>query len=163
MPPKEFHEDFMEILGNESLSYSTVKKMGSREGRERALMMIDSLLAPNMPLLMKMSRTCTPLLCVIGGQRSIASKVGISFGAVLSILTDILGIQRLRRMLTDDQERNRLDISRYLLSHYEDDPNNFIRRVVTQDETWVHHFDPDSKMQSKQWKCPGSGPGSPPS
>ena len=47
--------------------------------------------------------------------------------------------------------RCRLDISKYLLSRYEDDPGDFIDRVVTQDETWVH-FDPESKMQSMQWK-----------
>ena len=45
-----------------------------------------------------------------------------------------------------------------LLSPYEDDPDDFIERVVTQDETLVHHFDPESKMQSKQWKHPGSSP-----
>ena len=49
-------------------------------------------------------------------------------------------------------------ISRYLLSCYEDDRGNFIERVVTQDETWVHHCDPESKMQSKQWKHLGSPP-----
>ena len=27
---------------------------------------------------------------------------------------------------------------------------------MTQDETWVHHFDQESKMQSKQWKHSGS-------
>ena len=58
-------------------------------------------------------------------------------------------------MLTDDQKRTQLDISRYLPSRFEDD---LIRRVVTLDETWVHYFDPESKMQSKQWKHPGSSP-----
>ena len=53
-------------------------------------------------------------------------------------------------MLNDNQKRTWLDISRYLLSCNEDDPGNFIERVVTQDETWVHHFDSESKMQSKQ-------------
>ena len=43
---------------------------------------------------------------------------------------------------TVDQKQSRLDISRYLLSRYEDDPGDSIERVVTQDETWVHHFDP---------------------
>ena len=51
-----------------------------------------------------------------------------------------------------------LDISRYHLSCFEDDPGNFIKQVVTQDETWVHHFNPESKMQSKQWKHPGLPP-----
>ena len=79
----------------------------------------------------------------------------ISFGAVKSILAGILGMSKVSarwvsRMLTDDQKRTQLDISRYLLSRYEDDPVDFIERDVTQDETWVHHFDPESKMQSKQ-------------
>ena len=51
-----------------------------------------------------------------------------------------------------------LYISRYLLPRFEDDPSDFIERVVTQDETLVHHFDLESKMQSKQWKQPGSPP-----
>ena len=59
-------------------------------------------------------------------------------------------------MLTNDQKRTQLDIFRYHLSCYEDDPGNFIQRFVTQDETWAYHFDPDSKMQRKQWKQPGS-------
>ena len=59
-------------------------------------------------------------------------------------------------MLTNDLKRTQFDISRYLVSCYEDDPSDFIERDVTQDETWVHHFDPESKMQSKQWKHPCS-------
>ena len=60
------------------------------------------------------------------------------------------------RMLTDDQKRCRLDISKYLLSRHEDDPGDFIDRDVTQDETWVHQFDPESKMQSMRCKHHGS-------
>ena len=56
------------------------------------------------------------------------------------------------RMLIDDQKRNRLDISRYLLSRHEDDSEKFMERVVTQDEIWIHHFDPEYKNQT----CIGS-------
>ena len=56
------------------------------------------------------------------------------------------------------KKRSQLDISIYLLSRYEVDPCDFIDRVLTQDETWAHHFDPESKMQSMQWKHPGSPP-----
>ena len=35
------------------------------------------------------------------------------------------------RILTDDQRMTRFDISRYLPSRYEDDPGDFILRVVT--------------------------------
>ena len=61
-------------------------------------------------------------------------------------------------MLTDDQKRTLLNISRFLLFRYEDGPDDFIEQVVTQDETWAHYFDPELKMQSKQWKHLGSPP-----
>jgi histone-lysine N-methyltransferase SETMAR len=83
--------------------------------------------------------------------------MGISFGSVQALLTDVYGMSKVfarwvPRQLTDDQKRTRLDISRHLLSRYEDEPN-FIYRIVTQDETWVHLFDPESKRkQSMQWK-----------
>ena len=56
------------------------------------------------------------------------------------------------------KKRSRLDISRYLLSRFEDDPGDFINRDVTQDKTWVHHFDPESNRQSMQWKHSGTHP-----
>jgi hypothetical protein len=31
-------------------------------------------------------------------------------------------------------------------------------RIITQDEIWVHHFDPEYKKQSMLWKHPGSTP-----
>ena len=57
--------------------------------------------------------------------RDIAREVCISFRTAQLILTDILGMSKVSarwipRMLTEDQKRSRLDISRYLLSRYED-------------------------------------------
>ena len=79
--------------------------------------------------------------------------MGIRFGAVQSILSNILGMSKVSarwvlRMLTNDQKRAWLDISRLLLSRYEDDPHDFFAEVVTQDETWVHHFDPSQKCRA---------------
>ena len=79
------------------------------------LRMMDGLAAPKKPPLMKMSRLCD--MCDRKQDlRSIASRVGISFRAAQSILTDILGISKVLarwvpRMLTDDQKRTWLDIS----------------------------------------------------
>ena len=56
----------------------------------------------------------------------------------------------------DQISENRFDIAQYLLSLYGDDPEEFMCRVVIQDETWVHHFDPEAKKRSMQWKNPGS-------
>ena len=48
-------------------------------------------------------------------------------------------------MLTEDKKRSSLDLSMYLLSLYEDEPEEIMDRVVTQNETWIHHFDLESK------------------
>ena len=64
--------------------------------------------------------------------------MGINFGAVQSILTDILGMSKVSarwvpRMLTDDQKRTLLDICRYLLSHYDRVP--MVREKSGKNET----------------------------
>ena len=56
------------------------------------------------------------------------------------------------RMLTPEKKQVRLATSRDDLSLYNADPAKFLRRYVTMDETWAHHFDPEIKQQSKQWK-----------
>jgi hypothetical protein len=28
---------------------------------------------------------------------------------------------------------------------------DFVRRFITTDETWIHHYTPESKQHSKQW------------
>ena len=157
IPPKGIHEDFIETLGNES-PYITVKKWAAefKRGREsvgddgRPGRLKDASPDENVNLLH------TLVMCDKRRDlQSIASEVGISFGSVQSILTKILGVSKIaarwvQRMLTNDQKRTRFDFSRYLLSRYEDDSGNFIERVVTQDETWVYHFDPAQSQNTEQ-------------
>jgi hypothetical protein len=35
-------------------------------------------------------------------------------------------------------------------------PRQFLERIVTADETWLHHYEPESKAQSMAWKLPTS-------
>jgi len=36
-------------------------------------------------------------------------------------------------------------------SLFNENPDKFISRFVTVDETWLHHFDPESKAKSMAW------------
>jgi len=36
------------------------------------------------------------------------------------------------------------------------DPNDFLSRLVTIDETWLYHYDPETKQQSSEWQHSGS-------
>ena len=156
------HEYFMETIRKETPSYSTGKKWAAEFNRGRVLRMMDwSGLQKDATADENVKVVHTLAMCDRRRDlQSIASEVSIiSFWVVQSILTNILGIskvsaRRAPRMLTDDQKRTQLDIYKYLLSCYEDNPGDFIEQVVTRDETWVHHFDPESKMQSKQKEAP---------
>ena len=73
-PPTEIHEDFMHALGKESASYRRQKKWATEfKGGARAFIMMDGLAAQKMPPLIKMSRSCTPWLCVLGGKTGMHS------------------------------------------------------------------------------------------
>ena len=36
------------------------------------------------------------------------------------------------------------------------DPNDFLSRLVTMDEIWLYHYDPETKQQSMEWRQSGS-------
>jgi len=55
-------------------------------------------------------------------------------------------------MLTTDMKRRRVQVSQELLTEYRANPESFLGHLVIQDETRVHHFDPETKTQSMQWK-----------
>lgn len=92
--------------------------------------------------------------------REIADIVKISTERVQNILHEKLGMRKLSarwvpRLLTMEQKRNRLTISELCLNKFKSNPNEFLRRFVTVDETWIHHYTPEMKEQSKQWTARG--------
>ena len=58
------------------------------------------------------------------------------------------------RLLTCEQKQTRVDCCGQLLKMCRS--KNMLTTMVTVDETWVHHYDPESKISSMQWKTPGS-------
>jgi len=55
-------------------------------------------------------------------------------------------------MLTDEEKQNPVDVCTDLLCRLQTQPEIFLHRIVTQDETWIHHFDLETKRQSMVWK-----------
>ena len=46
-----------------------------------------------------------------------------------------------------------------ILTKIEAHEDNFFSQIITEDETWVYQYDPETKQQSKQWlSCRSSGP-----
>jgi histone-lysine N-methyltransferase SETMAR len=75
-------------------------------------------------------------------------------------LLDKLNMRRIAakfvpRLLTDDQKQHRLEVRMKLKEQVRNDPD-FLSKVVTCDECWIYGYDPETKHQSSQWKCPSS-------
>ena len=90
----------------------------------------------------------------------IAVAMGISKGSVETILHDKLGLSKVcarwvPRMLSAVQRADRVDMSRANLDLFNGDPEEFCLRVVTGDETWLHHYDPETKQLVDAMKTQG--------
>jgi histone-lysine N-methyltransferase SETMAR len=57
----------------------------------------------------------------------------------------------LKHLLTADQKCTRMKISEQCLQHFNKNKTDFGRQFIIMDETWTHHYTPESKQQSKQW------------
>jgi len=83
---------------------------------------------------------------------------GISVGSCDAILTDDLHMKSVcakfvLRLLTNDQHEQHQTIASDLLGHSCEDVQ-FLKNIVTGDESWVYGYDPETKQQSSQWKGP---------
>jgi len=93
--------------------------------------------------------------------KSIAELLGISREWAGSIIHDDLDIRKLSAMgvskyLYTDQKRQWCQTSGQLLEFFRHDPNDFMSRLVTMDETWLYHYDLERKQQSMEWRHSGS-------
>ena len=87
--------------------------------------------------------------------QEIVAEVGISTGSVHSILTEDLNLWRVSakfvpKLLTEQQKELWKEISEDMLDFANYDPE-FIKTIITGDETWVYGYNPETKFQSSQW------------
>ena len=87
----------------------------------------------------------------------IATNLDISHGTVYAIVREKLRFSKVScrwvpKMLTDDHKMQRLMASRASLRRYRKEGDVFLSRIVTTDETWVFHYEPESKRRSMEWK-----------
>jgi len=162
--PKEIHAILTETLGEHAPSYVTVKnlvaqfKRGdfsscdvSRPGRTKTVTtpeiidQIHELILEDRPISVK----------------SIAEQQGISRERVGSIIHEDMDMRKLSakwvpKCLNVDQKLQRCQSSEQVLEFFRRDPNDFLSRLVTMDETWLYHYDPETKQQSMEWRHSGS-------
>lgn len=92
---------------------------------------------------------------------SIAQKTNLSIGTVHTIIHDHLNMSKVSarwvpRMLTPLQKETRVACCSDFIDLCGENPDDVIQKIVTGDETWVHHYDPESKQESMQWHIKGT-------
>ena len=87
----------------------------------------------------------------------------VSVGKAYNIVTNGLNQRKVcalwvPRLPSDKDKRCRLAASEVFLKHFQRQGQHFLDRIITVNETWLFHSDPESKRQSMVWKSPSIPP-----
>jgi len=92
--------------------------------------------------------------------REISEDLNISYPSVQNILTADLNMRRMSakfvlHVLTVEQKQQLLSISLELRDRAASD-SSFLGSGIMGDENWIYGYDPETRVQSSQWKSPSS-------
>ena len=87
----------------------------------------------------------------------VANRLQISHGSAYEIIHNRLGFHKVcarwvPKQLTMLHKQMSLDICQQNMDCYDKEGDAFLDRIITGDETWVHHYEPECKRQSMEWK-----------
>jgi len=91
----------------------------------------------------------------------VANLLQIIHGSAYEIIHNSLGFHKVcarlfPKQLTMLHKQTRLDICQQNVDRYDKEGDVFLDRIITGDETRVHHYEPECKRQSTEWKHPQS-------
>ena len=90
----------------------------------------------------------------------VANRLQISHGSAYEIIHNRLGLHKF--VQDGSQNTSQCCINKSVghlpqnLDRYDKEGDAFLDRIITGDETWVHHYEPECKLQSMEWKHPKS-------
>ena len=95
--------------------------------------------------------------------KAVSAEIRLSVESIHSIRTERLNcrkvcVQWVPHSVQPQQQVYQITHCIDHLQRYAREGNEFQARVVACDESWCHHFEPESKRQSLQWKDPASPP-----
>ena len=147
--PKQIHVILKETLGEHAPSYATVKNWVSQFTCDfstcdaphfgwHKTMTIPEFIDQIYQLMLEDCQISVKL---------VAEQLGITRERVGSIIHEDLDMW-VTKCLNADQKRQRCQSSEQRLEFFRRDPNDFMSRLVTMDETWLYHYDTETKQQS---------------
>ncbi|UYV66682.1 hypothetical protein LAZ67_4002556 [Cordylochernes scorpioides] len=85
--------------------------------------------------------------------------IEIRRSSIGTIMSDVLDFRKVcarwvARLLLENHKQQRMEAARVFLEMHQRDGDQLFSRIVTGDESWVHHSTPETKRQSMVWKKP---------
>ncbi|UYV60847.1 hypothetical protein LAZ67_1002591 [Cordylochernes scorpioides] len=85
--------------------------------------------------------------------------IEIKRSSIGTIMSDVLDFRKVcarwvARLLLENHKQQRMEAARVFLEMHQRDGDQLFSRIVTGDESWVHHSTPETKRQSMVWKKP---------
>ena len=158
-PPTEIHADLQKVYGNGALKYATVCKWLCRfnDGRES----IENDPRVGRPVSVLMEKNIVTVKTLIEEDahytvQEIEELSGNYSSSVLKILHEQHGLRKIcshwvPHLLTDEQKQSRVRLASQVIEKYDKCDPRRLEEIVTGDETWIYHFQPDSKAKNKVW------------
>ena len=158
----EIHDDLHKVYGDSCLVNSAISKWMRRfeDGREST----EDDKHIGRPVTITSEKKVAEIQEFILEDRrvtveTVARHFDISYGTARDIMTNKLGMRRVsarwvQHLLLPDQMGQRVKRCHEYCQCYNDEDENFLNRIITCDETWIHFFEPESKQQSSMWKHP---------
>jgi len=157
--PKEIHAILTEILEERAPSSATVKNWVAQFKRDFSTCDAPR---PGRPKTVTTPEIIDQIHDLILEDRrisvkSIGEQLGISRERVGSIIHEDLDMRRLSakwvpKCLNADQNRQRCKSSEQFWNFFRLDPNYFLSRLMTMNDTWLYHYYPVAKQQSVEWR-----------
>ena len=158
-PPTEIHADLLKVYEKGALKYATVCKWVRcfNDGRES----IENDPRVGRPVSVLTEKNIAAVKTLIEEDthytmQEIEELSGIHSSSVLKILRERLGLRKIctrwePHLLTDEQKQSRTRLASQVIEKYDKCDLCHLEEIVTGDETWIYHFQPDSKAKNKVW------------
>lgn len=162
--PTEIYNALREVCGDTTVNRSTISRWASkfkagqesikddpRSGRPRTS--TDATSAAIVATIIDEDRRMT--------LEEIACEANISKASVAYIMKEMLKKRKISarwvpHSLSPEQREQRVVIATQLLDRFHREGEDFLKRIVAIDESWIRDFEPELKSQSMEWKGKGS-------
>lgn len=159
LPALSAHEELNTTLGDQGPSHATVTRW-YREFRNGRVDFQDDPRSGRPPTAVTEENVDAVRNLVEDDPRitesMISTHLNIGSAAVDTILHEHLRMRKLcarwiPHVLTDAQKRARVEFCRFFINRYENASKQRLAEVITGDETWLYHFDVETKRSSSEW------------